>query len=192
MARITRALSALQIDKQDLAILNRELADTLTQITELERRREIVVPAGEVVKEEARNIVKVSTKEHYRYKTPKLSGRLRAPNGQGIRVARYVSGNLKNSIIDIADRKKNLRTGRVIIGPFYRSWKSLLKSGVYGENERTADGYYAHMAYKSAINFRNQVTLQALRNKRAEVVNIIRTGVVRYFVDKARQNKFLG
>lgn len=72
---------------------------------------------------------------HHRYNTPKISGRLRAPNGLGKIVATYMPGNLKRSFKALVFR----RSAAVFVGP------KLDKRGGGGtfSGART-DGYYAH------------------------------------------------
>lgn len=187
---ITRSTSALQIDKADLEAVAAELRKMMDGISEQEKRREIVKPAGDLVQGIAQSISPRSARPHFRYRTAKLTKSLRAPKGMGQKVATYLPGNLANSIIDIADRKKKYRTGRVIIGPYYRSWKTLLKSGVYGKTDKTADGYYAHMVYGSARAFRKNVTGAALQFAKAAVLAIISKGVEKYFDQAGQKNNY--
>jgi HK97 gp10 family phage protein len=72
---------------------------------------------------------------HYRYSTPKLTNKLRAPNGSGRIVATYMPGNLKRSFKAFAFR----RSASIYVGA------KLDKSGSKGvfSGGRT-DGYYAH------------------------------------------------
>lgn len=191
MARITRSQSAIQLDKGDLKALSDELFKIIDGISSLTKRREIIEEAGKILKEEARSRAPRSEKEHYRYDTPKLSNKLRAPKGSGVKAGTYKPGNIQNSIIDIADRKKKLRTYRVIIGPFYRGWKRKLKSGVYGATERTADGYYAHMIYGSAKAFRREVTGAALQSKRTAILTNIRGKLLKYFREEAAKGRYI-
>jgi hypothetical protein len=72
---------------------------------------------------------------HYRYDTPKVSNKLRAPNGSGRIVATYMPGNLKRSF-------KALIFGRsaaVHVGPKLDKRGS---GGVFSGGR--VDGYYAH------------------------------------------------
>ncbi len=78
-----------------------------------------------------------SDKPHYRYSTPKLSGKLRAPNGSGKIVATYMPGNLRRSFRTFAFRK----SASIHVGP------KIDKQGTGGvfSGART-DAYYAHWA----------------------------------------------
>jgi len=78
----------------------------------------------------------VSDKVHYRYSTPKISGKARAPKGSGRRVASYAPGNLKRSFKVLPFR----RTNAVFIGP------KVAKGNATGSfvGVRT-DAYYAGM-----------------------------------------------
>lgn len=72
---------------------------------------------------------------HFRYDTPKLSKRLRAPNGSGKIVATYMPGNLKRSFKTLVFRK----SASVYVGP------KLDKRGSGGTFAGArVDGYYAH------------------------------------------------
>ena len=72
-----------------------------------------------------------------RYSTPKISGRLRAPNGMGHVVAEYHRGNLSRSIKNIPLRR--MKTG-IVVGPK----ASRVSTGKFATKGRV-DGWYAHM-----------------------------------------------
>lgn len=76
-----------------------------------------------------------SDEPHYRYSTPKLVGGLRAPKGEGRKVATYMPGNLERSFKVLKFR----RSAAVFVGP------KLDKTGSGGlfAGART-DAYYAH------------------------------------------------
>ena len=72
---------------------------------------------------------------HFRYNTPKLSQRLRAPNGMGKIIATYMPGNLKRSFKTLVFRK----SASVYVGP------KIDKRGSGGTFAGArVDGYYAH------------------------------------------------
>jgi hypothetical protein len=76
-----------------------------------------------------------SEKAHYRYSTPKINNKLRAPNGMGRIVATYMPGNLKRSIKTLIFR----RSAAIFVGP------KLDKQGSGGTFAGgRVDGYYAH------------------------------------------------
>jgi len=76
-----------------------------------------------------------SDKPHFRYNTPKVATKLRAPNGMGVVVAKYMPGNLKRSFKTLIFRK----SAAVFVGP------KLDKSGSGGTfSGNKTDGYYAH------------------------------------------------
>lgn len=76
-----------------------------------------------------------SEEPHYRYKTPKISGKLRAPNGLGKIHATYMPGNLIRSFRTLVFRK----SAAVYVGP------KVDKQGSGGTfSGRRVDGYYAH------------------------------------------------
>jgi len=71
---------------------------------------------------------------HYRYDTPKIANKLRAPNGSGKIVATYMPGNLKRSFKTLVFR----RSAAVFVGPKVDKRGS---GGVFAGAR--ADGYYA-------------------------------------------------
>lgn len=72
---------------------------------------------------------------HFRYSTPKISNRLRAPNGSGKIVATYMPGNLQRSFRSFAFR----RSASIHVGPKIDKQGS---GGVFTGNR--TDAYYAH------------------------------------------------
>lgn len=76
-----------------------------------------------------------SEKPHFRYDTPKLAQRLRAPNGLGKIIATYMPGNLKRSFKTLVFR----RSASIHVGPKVDKQGS---GGVFSGNR--TDGYYAH------------------------------------------------
>ncbi len=72
---------------------------------------------------------------HYRYDTPKLAKKLRAPNGGGRIVAKYIPGNLRRSFRTFAFRK----AAAIWVGPKVAKGDA---SGVFSGNR--SDAYYAH------------------------------------------------
>lgn len=82
-----------------------------------------------------------SNRTHYRYDTPKLVRRIRAPNGKGVRIASYTSGNLSRSMKKLTLRRMKKA---VLIGPKVNRGKT---KGTFS-NDRRTDGYYAHFVEK--------------------------------------------
>lgn len=72
-----------------------------------------------------------------RYSTPKITGRLRAPNGLGHVVAEYHRGNLARSIKALPLRRAK---NSIIVGPK----ASRKPKGIFASKSRV-DGWYAHM-----------------------------------------------
>jgi len=85
--------------------------------------------------EEIEGRAPVSDAPHYRYSTPKASGKIRAPKGSGKIIATYTPGNLERSFQVLKFRKAK---NAVFVGP------KLDKEGSTGtfSGSRT-DGYYA-------------------------------------------------
>lgn len=73
---------------------------------------------------------------HYRYSTPKLNNRLKAPKGMGNIVATYTPGNLRSSVQILKFR----RSKAVFVGPKVQ------------RSAKTPDGYYAHMVNAGTIH----------------------------------------
>lgn len=80
-------------------------------------------------------------KEVKRYDTPKLTGKIRAPKGSGVVVARYAPGNAGRSFQSLRLRRvKNA----VVVGP--KRAKGLAARGTF--SGRRVDGYYVGMLDK--------------------------------------------
>ena len=108
-----------------------KVLDQLGKAAEAERRKILEYAAIPLVDEIQRR-APASLKPHYRYDTPKASGKFRAPKGMGRVAAKYVPGNLRRSFRILPLR----RTRDVIIGPKYGKG-----GGTFGGAR--ADGYYA-------------------------------------------------
>ena len=182
---------SLELVNSDLRQLEKELFRLVDKIGDNAKKREIIAPAVDLLKDEAKRLTPKGTKVHHRYKTAKLSGGLRAPNGLGQKVATYLAGNLRNSIVDITSTKKKYRkSGSGIIGPVYRT--RALKSGQYGSTEKNADGYYAHMIFGSAKSFRQEVTGRALSNKRGPILQSVKSELLKFFKTETDKGSYIG
>ena len=129
--------SQIEIEARDaIKTLNKLLKDF-----ELKERRKILRKAARPMVEAARANAPVSSAVHFRYSsTDKASGRIRAPKGKGKIVAKYVPGNLKNSIRTLTFRRDR---SAVYVGPKIAKRQTGFKT--YGSNKTTVDAYYAHM-----------------------------------------------
>lgn len=76
---------------------------------------------------------------HYRYSTPKIAGKLRAPKGSGVVKATYQPGNLAKSFSVLSFRRARFAK---FVGP------KIDKRG----GGKMPDGYYAHMVNFNAAN----------------------------------------
>lgn len=149
--------------------LNKELTRLRLAVGSKKTLQKISRKASKPVVEAARRNAPQLKKgeETYRYDTPKLIGKLRAPKGFGRVVATYKKGNLAGAI-----RALNLRkTIYAIIGPFIR--KRGDGAGTYGPGTRRFDGYYAQMVFGSAVKFQRKVMISALQSKAASAKRII-------------------
>lgn len=121
-----------------------------------------------------------SRKSHYRYDTPKLARSVRAPNGQGKRVATYLPGNMKMSVSVLKH------------GPF-RKLKNVVYAGVKVSRRnargtfgaRKFDGFYAHWVEYGTRNMKAQPFMRpAWRATKGMMLNKIQLAV------KLRLNRF--
>lgn len=87
-----------------------------------------------------------SSAPHYRYSTPKLTKKLRAPKGMGVVVASYLPGNLKQSIRVLQFKRSK---SAVFIGAKLAKGQS--PKGRFGTGSK-ADGYYMHMVEGGTIH----------------------------------------
>lgn len=133
--------------------------EILSRFSDPHTRRRIALAAAPLIVSSIQSISPKSKKEHKRYDTPKLVNKLRAPKGMGRVAATYLSGNLKNSVMDLAERrKKYTRASVVVIAPLY----SRSRAKVIGRGTRV-DGYYAHMVYGSAEAYEKKILIAGLR-----------------------------
>lgn len=132
--------------------------------------------------EAARNNAPVSSAPHFRYgSSGGLSDRIRAPKGKGKIIAKYVPGNLKNSIRTLTFRRD--RSG-IYVGPKLAKRRAGFKT--YGGSRTTVDAYYAHMVefgtrYQPARGYMRKAFSQA----REAVIKGVETGA------RAEMKKFI-
>ena len=151
----------MTVDERELEDILKSFDEFSDSISDIRIRRKAMLKAAQVVKRSAQSYVKDSEKEHYRYDTPKLIGRLRAKKGSG-RIKEIIQpGNLRRSIIRLEFKK----TFRVFVGPRiyqrYRGNKRL--NGV----RRNAIAYYAAMSRgknSDGLKFRKEIMEKGLRS----------------------------
>ena len=180
MAELTGLNKSLS---KEIEAVNRRLKAIADDISAKELKKEILKPAAEPVVEAARSLAPVSSREHYRYNTPKLSGKLRAPKGKGVRIAKYLPGHLRDSIRVLSLR----RAVRVFVGP-KRSRRAGRAGGTFGPGTRRFDAYYAQMVFGGAKAFQRKVTGAALRASQVRVLRIIERGLAEAVRRSAREN----
>lgn len=199
MARITRQKSSIDITPKLTGkdeYLN-ELREILKQTSSLVNRRRIAQSAAGIVVNSARMTAKSlfkSQQTHYVYNTPKLIRRLKAPDGQGVKIATYMPGNLMRSIIDIAERRARLKkqTYKVIIGPYYRGRGPLGgKARAIYNSERKIDGYYAHMVFGNSRAFQQRVMIPALIKVSSQVLSRMRDEAARVLQEETKSKKYI-
>jgi hypothetical protein len=158
----------------------KEIRQILKGVSGWENRRLVAEAAAPVVINAARMTAKAKFKNqqtHYTYNTPKLLKRLKAPAGEGRKVAQYEPGNLMRSIIEITKRRSKYRkkSYKVIIGPYYKGRGPLGgKSRAIYNSMSKIDGYYAHMVYRSAREFQQRIMIPSLMQVRGQVINEMR------------------
>lgn len=162
---------SIQIDMRvdNIAQLIGATESMTRELRKPENRRAIALAGSKFVVNAAVKHAPKSKKVHYRYSTPKLVGKLRAPKGFGVKAASYVPGNLKNSIIDISERRSKLRKVPVIaVGPYLARAKG---KGPYGTTSKNADAYYASMVFGGAKAFQSEVMIKALLQSKTIALN---------------------
>lgn len=126
-----------------------------TLIASLDDRtlKDVLIYSAQPMEEKIAQKAPRSRRTHYRYDTPKLVRKLRAPNGRGVRVATYGPGNLSRSIRTLSFRRMKRS---VLVGP-----KLSKKSTGKFTSQSRVDGYYANFVEtgtkeQSAQNFIRQ------------------------------------
>lgn len=71
----------------------------------LKDRKKLLAKSAKILQKEIRSNIKDSDEPHFRYATPKVSSKLKAPKGEGNKVATYYPGNLRRSIQVLRFRK---------------------------------------------------------------------------------------
>lgn len=132
--------------------LEREINDAVAMLMKCgkmyyENRQRVAALGGAYFSAAAEAAAPKSKKEHYRYSTPKLTKKLRAPKGMGVKVASYTSGNLGRSINVLKFRQAK---SKVFVGA------KLARTATGRFNGRRADGYYMHFTEKGTKQQRAQ------------------------------------
>ena len=143
----------LKLRPGDIERLEKKLFKVVEEVSTKRSRNAILGPGATVVSK----AIQRETPIGKRKETPRRT--------KGGRVV-YVRGNLRKSVRWL----RKLKRGRKItIGPLYN------RNGgnVRGKNKRTADGYYAHMVFGSAFNFRQKVAIKGLNKSRARALAVI-------------------
>jgi len=132
-------------------------------------RRRVMRKPAKIVVDAARANIPISQRskrENYRYNTPKVVQRKRAPKGRGRKVATYYPGNLRKSIKRLRFRK----SPREFIGP--KLVKKGKSGGEYGLSGTRVDGYYAPMVLGSADAFRRTFMEPAIKKSAARAFSV--------------------
>ena len=123
-------------------ILEKDVQDTIKKLRALEKhfsakeRRPVLIGGAKILVSNVRNNIPEADEDVYRYSTPKVKRKKRAPKGHGNVVAVYTPGNARRSYRVLPLRK----TEDVYVGP-----KVAKKSthGIFSGNR--VDGYYFHI-----------------------------------------------
>lgn len=199
MAAVTRQVAKidLSVDRRSKDEMLAEMKAILSQFSSFENRRRVAEAAAQTVIDSARRTAKTTFKnnrEHYVYNTPKLIRRIKAGQGDGVKVATYAPGNLMRSIIDIAKRRSayKRKTYKVIIGPYYRGRGPLGgKSRQIFNSLSKIDGYYAHMVYRSAKAFQARIMIPAFVRVKGQVVNEMKLEAQRILAQEGAKTRYI-
>ena len=110
----------------------------------------ILRAGGVVINRAAKEMVPVSKKNHFYYRKYQKT--------------EILSGNLRNSMYVY-----RLRGGGVEVGP--RVLRSLSGKKTIGDTRKNSSGYYAHMIYGGASEFRQKITEPAMNNNLQKINN---------------------
>lgn len=164
--------------------LRKALENVSVAISDPKKKKSALRKAAKPVQDKAQQIAPKLRKgtEHYRYDTPKVSGKLRAPKGMGRKIATYLKGNLAGAIKVLSLRK----SVRAVIGPFVR--KRGDGRGTFGPGSRKFDAYYAQMVFGSAKAFQRKVMIAALNQARALSIKILEKELQRALKKEGAKN----
>jgi antitoxin component YwqK of YwqJK toxin-antitoxin module len=158
----------------DVKFNSKELQKLIKQLSKKELKR-LAKPAAKAMQAAIQAKAPVFHKTVYRYDTPKLIGKWRAPNGKGKRVAEYQPGNLKRSIKIMTFR----RSGFLFVGPK----RSKNAEGNFTGNK--VDGWYAHI-----VEMRKPFIRPAVDSSSSTVLSILQKDIETYL--NARVSKLNG
>lgn len=135
--------------------------------------RDILLYAAQPLVERAAKLAPRSSKPHYRYGTSKVVRGIRAPNGKGVRIAEYGSGNLVRSIRTLSFRGMKRS---ILVGPKLNKGKG---KGKFTSSARV-DGFYAAFVEAGTKSQRpQQFLLNAAISTRPVVVSRLTSSLQR-------------
>lgn len=143
--------------------LGKKFVALAKQINDPKLRRKLTRKAAQPLVDAAQSLAPKSEKPHFLYNTPKVSGKLKAPKGQGRIVAEYEPGNVAGSITVLPLR----RAIQTIIGPKKGKGKA---GGKYGPSTKRFDAYYAQWIFGNAKAFQRKVMFAALQKTGSVVI----------------------
>lgn len=146
--------------------------DLLKRLDKKERKK-VLRKAAAPIREDARSLVPEAGDEVYRYSTPKVFKKVRAPKGSGKIIATYLPGNLRKAIQTLNFR----RSDDIFVGPRKRSGGY---QGTFGRTVAKVDPYYAHMVHNGTVHQPGQpFMLLAFQAKAGIALRIIKTELKR-------------
>lgn len=170
----------------NVQILESDVRDAIKKFRAVEKhfsvkeRRNILKEGGKVLVASVRSKIPEADDDVFRYSTPKVKKKKRAPKGSGNVVAVYTPGNARRSY-KILDLRK---TPDVIVGP-----KTSSKGGGVFSGSRV-DGYYFHML---EYGTRFMPALAPIRRGLAEakgfINNKLRTGFEKHMKRFVQKNQ---
>jgi len=149
--------------------------------------KEVILPAAKILKKVMiEKAPQLKTPVFNVYRTPKLSGKMKAPKGMGVIYAAIASGTLKRSISYFGTRATR-KAGALNVGPRYKIgvWKKPTKGGwfmhfvQFGTDTVTPQPfvYQAFLATKSGVG---NLLSNGMNRRLRQVVKKDGKGIVEY------------
>ena len=132
---------SVKVKIQNLEQFKSNLKGYVNQFADKKQQQQVLRPGAVVLRNAAKKLVPKSDKDHYYYRKGKKT--------------KILSGNLQNSMYVYREA-----TGEVSVGP--RVLRRIQGLESIGSNPKNSSGYYSHMIYKGATEFRDKITGTAL------------------------------
>jgi hypothetical protein len=139
----------IRIPARDIETLQRNVRGYLEEASTVKERHRILLAGGRVLRTAAkRNIPKAAKRHFYYSKAGKIE---------------IVPGNLQRSMYAFKTRQKTVEVGPRVIRKIAGKYDKI------GDAPKSSSGYYAAALFRSASNFRRQVTESALSTAAARI-----------------------